>query len=152
MRAQNSEKITEQKEAVDEAKKKLSEYGKEMDVLLAKTGGMGLRATELNILMDEQQAVIDTARQEIKKYNDEVADPKGDSRAEKVRELTLALVEQLAKLTLNDQELLKRELVLNDATDAEIASALAIQGSIEKIEAETQALKDQDALRSKLAR
>lgn len=151
VRAQNSDKIKEQKDAVDEAKKKLSEYGKEMDVLLAKTGGIGLRASELNSLMDEQQAIIDTARQEIKKYNDEASDPRGNAVASRVKEITDGLVDQIAVLTLNKAALLERDLIANNANKTQIESALHLQTSIEKIEAETKALKDQEAARAALA-
>jgi|GEM_PF-5489414 len=72
-------------------------------------------------------------------------------RATAIQRTQLDLADQLAALTLNNSELLKRELILNGATDAEIASALAMQGSIEKIEAETDALKKQEALRSSLS-
>jgi len=72
-------------------------------------------------------------------------------RATAIQQAQLELVDQLAALTLNNSELLKRELLLNGATEAEIASALHMQASIDKIEAETKALKDQETARAALA-
>lgn len=101
----------------------------------------------------EQQSILDTSNMKIEKYNSLIADPTGgtETRTQAIRDINAELVEQLAVLTLNDAQLLKRQLVLNNATDAEITSALAMQSSIEKIEAETEALKKQEALRASLS-
>jgi hypothetical protein len=72
-------------------------------------------------------------------------------RSTAIQNVQLKLVDELAALTLSNSELLRRELILNGATEAEIASALAMQSSIESIEAETEALKKQEALRASLS-
>ena len=108
----------------------------------------------LNLVIAESKQIIEENNNTLKQRED-ILNGQTRSEAERataVQQAQLELVEQLAALTLNNSELLKRELLLNGANEAEIASALHMQASIDKIEAETKALKDQEAARAALAR
>jgi len=173
---ENADKLEEEIKKRDEANKKIGEYTKWLetakrnldnlqpsigkwgdatssDQMLKRQAKLNANISELSALLNDQQVQFDNASIRIEKYNNLIADPTGgtEARAKAIRDINNELVEQLAQLTLNDSELLQRQLILNRATDAEIASALAMQGSIEKIEAETEALKKQEALRSSLS-
>lgn len=88
---------------------------------------------ELSASLNDQVTIADTAQQQLKKYNKQVSDPTGsiEARNESVKNSILAMIDELSALELTNNELIKRRLMLEGATDAEIKSALAIQKSID---------------------
>ena len=115
---------------------------------LASLQGVELSRSEKIAEIEERRGKILEA---IEEMQSRISGGLAKEQEETIQGINSKLVEQLATLTLSNSEMLKRELVLNNATDAEIASALAMQSSIEKIEAETEALKKQEALRASLS-
>lgn len=100
---------------------------------------------ELEDGLINSQTAYDNAQIKIDKYNETISDPSGSGkkRAEAVNNIIRGLADEASALELSESQMLKRELMLNDATEAEIRSALAIQKSI-------QAIKDKSAIEADL--